>query len=610
MAIINSMDLDFLDIKENFKEYLQSNHAFNSYDFEGSGINTLLDILAYNTQSNAMLAHTNANEMFLDSSQLRQNVVSHAKGMGYIPSSSQCSEGVVDITVTLSSSDNGSTITLARGSVFTTTIDNKQYEFVTDKAYSTLVDNNSLGKFTNVVLKQGTIKSQVFRVDGSDSQKFRIFDKNIDVSTLIVNVRVNSTSTDKIKYQHYENINDIAADTKVFFVQENHFGEYEFYFGDNVIGFKPVVGNIVEVEYIATLGPEGNRAKTFITSTSIGGSSSMVITLSAGFTQSQKGGNKEGIASIKHRASKHYAAQNRAVTGEDYKSLVLKNYTSIEDISIWGGESNEPPVYGKVFISAKPFTGELLSENFKSTILTTLKSKNVGSITPEFVDPDFTFVALDISFKYNPDVTTKTISELINNVKNAVIVYNDVNLEKYDGVLRYSNLLSAIDKSDDSIINTWIKLKMYKYLVPNTGISSNYTIKFSGPIYLNKGDSPTITSSVFEYETKNAMFSDVLISSSSYNRKVIIIDSDTGDILNANAGTIYPETGVIELKSIFLAKYTQIKITCLPNSNDIAPKFNQLVSMDVVDLTVQGEEDTFMTKGSSAASTYTTFPRH
>lgn len=610
--IKNVTELDFDQIKVNLKAYLSSQDKFSDYDFDGAGINILLDILAYNTQYNALLAHSNANEAFLDTAQMRANVVSHAKTLGYIPSSATAAQANVNVVVR-GLSTSPSSITLPRGTTFQGLIGSKQYTFVTNSSYTAVKDFDFYYTFNDVILYEGSIETFTYRINTKiPNQKFKIPTDLVDTSTLVVSIRNSLTSEEAEIYTHFNNILNVNSDSKVYYLQESYDGQYEIYFGDGIIGYAPTTGSVVDIAYIKTSGAEANGASTFTTNSSIGGLSTVTVSPATGFTKTETGSDRESIDSIRFNAPRAFSSQNRAVTSVDYRAILKAEYDFIEDISVWGGEVNEPPVYGKVFISVKPLSGDYLSTTTKEILNRFLSTKNVGSITTEIVNPDYTFVTMDVFFKYNPDNTARTKSQLEAAIKDSITTYNDTYLEKFDGVLRYSKLLKAIDDTDDGILNSTVRLKMHKHIAPITGVPSDYAIKFSSPIYITDTTEQTFSSSTFTYAGQECEFSD--IKSATYpNRTVQIRNATTKAIVNSNAGTITPTTGMINLNQIQIDSTGTLFVYVDPNSYDIAPKFNQLVSIEQDEtpgVTVTGEEDTISTLGSVGAATYTTFSRH
>lgn len=611
--IKNVTELDFDQIKTNLKAFLSAQDKFNDYDFDGSGMSILLDILAYNTQYNALLAHTNANESFLDTAQFRANVVSHAKMLGYTPSSATAAKAYLNIVVSGVASDSAS-IDIPRGQKFQGLIGNRQYQFVTNQSYTAIKDGENKYYFNNVEICEGEIQTFSYRINNKvPNQKFKLPTDMADVETLIVSVRDSLTATNAQVYTHYNSILDVNSSAFAYFLQESYDGQYEIYFGDNVVGHQPVTGQIVDIGFVKTHGSEGNGATTFTIDGSIGGISAIAITKVNGFTRTTTGSDKETTDSIRHNAPKSFASQNRAVTAIDYKAILMAEYDYIEDISVWGGEVNDPPVYGRVFLSIKPKTGEFLSTTSRNIIKQYLAARNVGSVTAEIENPDYTFITMDVFFKYDPNSTARTKGQLETAVRNAIIEYNDTYLEKFDGVLRYSKLLKAIDSVDKGILNSFARLKMHKHVQPQTGFTADYTIKFSSPIYITDTTEQTLSSNNFTFQGQTCTLTDIPKTGAYPNRTVQILNAETDAIVRADAGTIYPTTGKIELKNLLIESSDVILIFADPNSNDIAPKYNQLVSIEQDEtpgITVTGEEDTITTLGSAGTSQYTTFSRH
>jgi hypothetical protein len=611
--IKNVTELDFDQIKTNLKVFLSSQDKFNDYDFDGAGMNVLLDILSYNTQYNALLAHMSMNEAFLDSAQVRSNVVSHAKNLGYIPQSNRAAQAYMKITVT-GDADSPAELQIPKGTAFTGQIGSNTYTYVTNGSFlANKISFNNQYIFDKVIAHEGKLVNLTYRVDNKEEfQKFRIGDLKVDTSTMVVRVRESLTSSEYETYTHYDNLVNVNNESKVYFLQENGNGQYEFYFGDGVLGYKPITGQIVELTYISTNGLEGNGSKEFSANSPIGGFTSILIELADGFTKTVTGSDKETSESIKFNAPKKFATQNRAVTSEDYKSILIAEYDFIEDISVWGGDVAVPPVYGKVYISIKPKDSEVLTESSKTTIKRFLTTKNVGSITADLVDPDYTFITMNVFFKYDPSTTSRTIEQLRSAIRQTISDYNDIVLEKYDGVLRQSKLLKAIDDTDQGILNSVIRLKMHKHMNPISGTLATYTLQFSSPMYKSDSNESIISTSEFTVNGIECVATDIPIAGS-INHQIQIISAETGNIVIANAGTVYVDEGKVEFASLQIDSNSEVLIYASPNSNDIAPKFNQIVKIEMDEtpgITVTGEEDLIATLGSAGASEYTTFPRH
>jgi hypothetical protein len=502
---------------------------------------------------------------------------------------------------------------MPRGTVFQGLIGNKQYTFVTNASYTASKDVENFFYFNNVELYEGVIETFSYRINNRiENQKFKIPTEQVDVATLLVSVRSSVTSTIAEIYTYYNNILDVKNDSRVYYLQESYDGQYEIYFGDGVIGQKPTTGQIVDIAYIKTNGKEANGISSFTINSSLGGLTNIVISSASGFTKTQTGSDRESIDSIRFNAPMAFSTQNRAVTSIDYRAILNAEFDFIEDVSVWGGEVNVPPTYGKVFISIKPFSGEFLSGTTKQIVNRFLSTKNVGSITTEIVNPDYTFISMDVFFKYDPNNTAKTKIQLEAAVRQTIVDYNDTVLEKFDGVLRYSKLLKAIDNTDKGILNSFARIKMHKHVPVRTGVSTNYTVNFSSPIYITNTTEQTLSSSTFSYDGQICELTD--IPSAVYpNRIVQIRNYNTKAIVNNNAGTIEPVEGIIRLIDVRINSIEPLLIFASPDSNDIAPKFNQLVSIELDDtpgVTVTGEEDTIATLGSVGAASYTTFSRH
>lgn len=611
-------ELDFEAIKNNLKVYLAGQDKFSDYDFDGSGINILLDILAYNTQYNALLAHMNINESFLDSAQLRQNVVSIAKTLNYSPASRKASEGVLSVAVT-GNANSAASITIPKGMIFSALVGDVTYQFVTNDSYSATKDGSNNYSFSNVYVYEGTLKTNSFRAENSiENQKFIITDPNIDKTTMTVQVKESLTSTSYESYTLSNNILEVTATSKVFFVTENNVGQYEVSFGDGILGKKPESGNIIEITYISTSGEAGNGATTFTTSASIGGLTGITVSRETGFDRTSTGAEKESVASIKYNAPRAFTAQNRAVTAEDYKTLLLDQYDFIEDLSIWGGEQNDPPVYGKVYISIKPIGADFLSQLTKQGIETFLRSKNVGSVTTETVNPDYTYLTLKVFFKYDSRNTSKSQGQLEAAVTNTIRNYDSNILSKFDGVFRSSNLLSQIDDTDPGILNSVIRMSMHKHLTPNSGVATKYELNFAGNLYITEDES-IITSNAFTVAGQSVKLADSPTNDGTGNHTIRLINPNTQNTISGyeNIGTIYPSQGKVVIDSLNITSTDELLIIADPDSNDIAPKFNQLVRIEfdadepgLDGVTVTGELDTIAVIGSSAASSYTTISRH
>jgi hypothetical protein len=610
-------ELDFFQVRENLKDYLKSQNKFKDYDFDGSGISVLLDLLAYNTHYNAINANMAINEIFLDSAQLRNNVVSHAKMLGYVPRSMNAAFAVIDIVVN-SPLGNPSTLTINRGTEFTTVVDGVQYTFTVLESQS-ISPVNGVYKFENLKISEGKLIQYSHTVDSFDNtQYFNIPDPLVDISSLVVKVKANNATTSYDVYTIVKNFVDIDSTTKAYFLQEGIDGTYQVYFGDGIAGRKLEAGNVVELEWLSTNGPLANGASVFTLSTTIQGNANVSITT---LTKAAAGGDRENIDSIKFNAPLSYVAQNRVVTPDDYKAAIINNYPNIETVAVWGGEENDPPDYGKAYISIKPSNAETLTLTEKQFIRDQiLKTRNVVSITPELVDPEYTYIKLEVFFKYDPNLTNKTAGELRQVVSDVVNNYNNTELKRFDGVFRHSKLSRLIDAADPSILNSTIRVYMQKRLVPEIGTSKKYTLSFSAPLYTSGSNEKVISSTPFTYNGFTQYIHDLPQSTNGtttdsitrHPLQIYRIVGDNKQITIQDAGYIIAEDGLVVLENFNPSAYdgSYISISAQPNSNDIAPKRNQLLQIDMAITTINPEVDTIATGGSIAGIGYNTTPRH
>ena len=619
---LNVTELDFDQIKDNLKNFLKQQSEFNDYNFEGSGLSTLLDVLAYNTHYNAVAAHYSLNEAFLDSAQIRGNVVTRAKLLSYVPRSILAPRATIRFEVDASSTpevQRPSELTLPRGTKFTTTVQGETYEYVTLNSFTVTKNASHKFIFSNVEIAEGSYKTVKFRVDNDiESQKFQIPDPDVDTSTLRVSVQSNDRSTSRLIYNRFESLLNLDSTSLIYYIQENTSEKYEVYFGDDVIGNKPDNNNVVTLDYVYTHGPESNGADTFqFTGTLAKPDGSQLIDATYGTpvttSPAGSGSERETIESIRFNAPLTFTAQNRAVTSDDYRAIILKSFANISSISTWGGEDNDPQDFGKVYICIKPITEERLSIGEKDTIINSvLKGKNIVSITPEIVDPNFTNLELDVFFKYNPNLTDRSAAGLQGVVRDAISDYNFNNLNKFDGVFRYSQLLKIIDNSDRAILNSTVRPYMFQTIKAKQSIRDNdFTLSFASPIF-EAGTSAdfVLKSSAFMVNGVAHYFGDVPISGST-DRRIIgyrIVDGKNVVTFN-DAGIITPSKGLVKLNNFITDADIDIKITVTPNSLDIAPKRDQLLNIDQGFVTITPEVDTISTAGASGTIDYTTNSR-
>ena len=398
--------LDFDEIKSNLKDFLRAQDKFQDYDFEGSGFNILLDVLAYNTHYNNLYTNLAVNEMFLDSASKRSSAVSLAKMLGYTPNSAKCAKAIVNCTIT-APTYNPEVVTLPSDQPFLTSIDGVSYTFYNTSDITT-VAVGGLYTFNSVELIEGT--PLVYNYTIQNGQKYIIPNVNVDLTTLKVKIREQATDDSYLVYTPAESMTSLDANSKSYFVKELDNGIFEIYFGDGVVGYKPVDGNYLTLEYyVSSLeGPNGSNTFSYAGSALLGSGLTVLASSAA-----MGGSSPESIDSIKYNAPRLYAAQNRAVTTEDYKSLIYKNFPQADSIVVWGGEDNDPPVYGKTFICIKPTDSSKLTTAQKDYIKTNIIApKSIVSITPEFIDPEYFNVQMDVTAYYNAKISDKTPAQL------------------------------------------------------------------------------------------------------------------------------------------------------------------------------------------------------
>ena len=476
-------ELDFDTIKTNLKSYLKQQSEFQDYDFEGSGLDVLINLLAYNTHYNAYYLNMVANEAFLDTALLRDSVVSHAKTLGYVPYSKTAAKAVVNVTVESGSSVINS-ITIPKGFVFlSNTIDSQNYNFNV-MADTTVTKSGTKYFFENLEIQEGQFVAYSFTQDESSNPKgiFEIPDADVDTNTITVSVRPSSSNSQVTIYNKVADILDVTSASEVYFLQEARGGKFKIYFGDNVIGKKINDGAIINVTYLSTNGTAANKASSFTVSAAIG--SLTDITVDTAFVAAG-GTNRETVTEVKYNAVAQFATQNRLVTFKDYESYITKNYPSLDSISVWGGEEETPPVYGKVFISIKPKTDYYISENEKRRILDDIvKPKSIVSVQTEFRDPEFLYLLINNYIQYDPKKTTVSADGIKNNIRNAIIGYRNSKLNKFGAKFILSKMQDAVDATNlNSIIGSETVVRLQKRFLPVLNQAKNYTIKFNAPLH-------------------------------------------------------------------------------------------------------------------------------
>ena len=605
--------LDFDGIKDNLKTFLSQQDEFVDYDFQGSGMNILLDVLAYNTHYLGYNANMLANEMYLDSADQRSSVVSLAKQVGYTPKSAVSSTATIDVVV---NNGSGSSITMSRGTKFTTTVDGTNYSFVNNADVS-ISPVDGVYKFSNLDIYEGTYLNYKYTANTTDTdQRFIIPNDNVDTTTLTVKVQESSSDSTTNTYTLATGITALDSTSKVYFLQEVENGRFEVYFGDGVLGEAIADGNIVILDYITCNREESNGATSFTLSGTVGGFSNVTITTVG---NAANGSGPESIKSIKYNAPRDYTAQDRAVTAEDYKVLVKSLYANAQSVQVYGGEDAAVPDYGKVYISIKAKSGSNLTEVTKTSLVQSLKSFAVASVTPVIIDPETTFITLTTTFKYDSSLTTKDVSTLQTNVLNAISNYNEDTLENFTGMFRYSAVGQVIDSADTSILSNITKVKMYKNITPTLSSGLKYTLSFNNAFFNphsghNSDAGGIVSSTGFKINDDSSTNEHFLDDDGAGNIRVYYLSGTTRIYTSSSFGTINYTTGEIILTSANItsisnvdgAVSTVIRVTVTPDSNDIVPVRNQVLEIDTANSSFTGSVDEIESGSSQAGTGYTT----
>lgn len=585
--------LDFNNIKNSLKEYLRANSDFTDYDFEGSTLSQLLDVLAYNTYYTAFNTNMVVNEMFLDSATLRDNVVAIAKQLGYRPKSATASKAVVTANLSYTSPNAPTTAVIRRGKAFTAIFDNTVYQYSVLDDIKTPV-NNGIAIFENVEIYSGNIVTDFHTVQSvMRNQRFLLKNQNIDTTTIRVKVFQSQQSTAFELYDYAENILNVNPESKVFFLTEIEDENYEVKFGDGVFGRKLLNGEYIEISYLTTPGPATNGAKIFSFNALVEDQDSTVTNINAlsinvnniqTVSASSGGEFSESLDRIKFNAAKSYATQDRAVTAEDYKAIVRNLYPSVADITAFGGEEDSPPEYGVVKIVIKPKYATTFTSFTKNELEKKLKKYSVASVTPKIVDPSILYVELTSKIYYDTNLTTyksdKIKSLTIRNIEDYIVLSDT---EKFNGKFRYSKFIGVIDDSDASIKSNLTTITMRKDFYPAINSKFYYEICFKNPII--QDDMPTITSTGFT--VREFPLDTVYIEDRSGKLVLYKLDSITGDkkVLRPNLGEIDYATGELRMYDLIILKGSfnddKIEIRAMPAENDIVSAREMFLDVDI-----------------------------
>jgi hypothetical protein len=584
---INVTTLDFDDIKTNLKTFLSGQDQFQDYDFEGSAMSVLLDVLAYNTHYNALYNNLAINEMFLDSARKRNSIVSLSKMLGYSPRSATCSKAVVTFTVSAPSS-GATTLTLPAYTPFTTTVAGKSFTFYTKGSVVT-TSTTGIFVFPNLELTEGTPLN--FNTAVTASSRYIIPNANIDLNTLTVRVQENAQSSLYTSFTKSETLVDVDSTTKCYWVKEIDEGLYELTFGDGNLGMQLDSGNVVHLNYFVSSQDAPNMARqfTFGGGTLIAGATHSVVTIEA----ATNGAAPEDIDSIRFNAPRMYASQNRAVTPDDYKALVYSLFSDAGSVTCWGGEDNNPPVYGKVYLCIKPKDANKLTTTQKSQLIASiLDQRNVVSVQPVIVDPEYINIALHVTVYYNDQATNKTASDIAAIVTNTINAYNVNELNRFDGVFRYSKLSKQIDNSDKSITNNITTVLLRRSLNVRYNTSAQYLLNMINPIWSSGQPEESFRSTGF-YIAGSDELHYLDDDGVQYVRLFRFGTNGIKIIVNPTIGNIDYAKGTIDIKNLNVTALADVdlEISIRPLSNDVVSALTQIAYIAQDHLTVTALPD-------------------
>ena len=613
MSFNNFTNLDFQDLRTQIKDYLRSNSNFTDFDFEGSNFSSLIDILAYNSYITAFNTNMAVNESFIDSATLRENVVSLARNIGYVPRSKSASKAKVSFTVNTTGL-NSKTVTLKAGIVALGAVENGNYIFSITEDITVVVDNDGIASFTGIEIYEGSYLTKSYTIDKSQTnQKFTIPNTGVDSST--IRVKVIGVITEK--YELYKNIFQVNKNSRIFLTQEIDDEKYEIIFGDNIVGKKPTSGSNIFISYIITNGKEANGSANFTFSgiltdnnnTSITNNISLLTTIQT----SENGDDIESIDSIKYLGPMVYASQYRAVTANDYKGLIPYLFPNVDTVTAYGGDELDPPEYGKVYISIKPRNGKFLSQITKDSIKKDLRQYSIAGIKPEIIDLKYMYVELDTTIYYDKSTTIDPNNLQLRVVKTLESYSKSTELNSFGGRFKYSKVSSLIDNTSTSITSNITKIKIRRDLQPEFNKLATYEICFGNQFHIKK-----LNSDGRGYNIKSTGFTVKDVSGTLYMSDIPttnkigsifffkLVDGAPVVVSN-NAGTINYTKGEIMLNVTTFTSSTStsgIEIEAIPESNDVLALKDIYLELDTTKLNVSVLEDVIASGENTSATQY------
>ena len=613
MAFGQYVNLDFADIKQSIRDYLRANTNFTDYDFEGSNLSIIIDALAYNTYITAYNTNMAANECFLDSATLRENVVALARNIGYVPRSRRAARARVSFNV--SGLTDTSTLTLNSGLVCNGVGRNSNFIFSIPESITVPV-NNGFAEFNNIEIYEGTFVAQSFTVQSSlSNQKFILDNSFIDTSTIKVRVRSSESSTSSVTYKQIDNVIGITSTSNSYLLQEIEDERYELIFGDNVIAKKLENNNFIIATYITSAGREGNDASEFsfvgnITNQDGGAIDATDVSLIETVEKSRDGDEIESISSIKYYAPRIYSSQYRAVTASDYESVLGYIYPNVQSVTAFGGEEMSPPRFGKVFISVKPRNGDFLSDETKRELIQKLKSYAVAGIVPEFLDLKYLYVELQVNAYYNPSLNDQSES-LKTGVSNALTQYSrSIDINKFGGRFKYSKAISLIDSVDSSITSNITLVTIRRNLKSVLGQFAQYEVCFGNHIH-SQESAYNVVSTGFTIEGVTGivyMADEVVDRETGRMFFFTYTEGGTPNIIKKNAGTVKYLIGEVLIDTVNITSTTiandVIEIQAIPHSNDVVGLRDLYIKFDMTNTTINMVQDLISSGENTSGSRF------
>lgn len=585
-------ELDFERIKTNFKEFLKAQDTFNDYNFNGSGLDVLLDVFAYDTHYNAFYLNAAVNESFLSTASKRKNITKRARPYGYVPRSVTGAETTVDLAITVPLStligafggtDYG-IVQLSKNNRFTTTIDGTSYVFVNQSAVTLTQESSTSFSASNIPIRQGIPTTFRYTVDTTNtSQRFIIPHENVDIATLEIYSQ-NPSLTETTAFSYYKDISvaDTDGTTPIYFIFENELGEYEISFGDGSYGYSPVNGEIIYITYLIVNNESANGANRFTASNTIYLSGNLITDATVTVTANDRtsgGADREDDESIRFYAPKYYLTQGNAITQDDYEVIIKQDNSNIEAVNTWGGEENNPPKYGRVFIAAKPFGALYLTDLQKDNLELTIKQKMPTAIRPEVVDPKYTYMEIGARIRYDSERTLKSGADLQREMNVAIADYADVHFNVFQYEFILNDFITYLNGFSDSFLSVQIDIELKKLFQPTLNVGRSYTFYYQNEIfYPYTGYIDSISSSEFTYAGTANCF---LKQTSTGSLNIVAVVNDIETTIAFNVGEVDYKNGIIVLRNFAPQLYenSYISLNIVPNIKDVSFKREFLLKL-------------------------------